>query len=158
MGLKELRIELNKMDKSEILKLISEMYKKIPRAKEYLDVFASGDIKQLAEKYKLEIEKYVYPSGYEMVLNDNEARKLIRTIRKMKILELNIELELHYVKCCLETIRDFGYWNDGYYNNIVKMYNSALSGIVETGLEKKYEKQLISICTDAQEYDIQLDY
>lgn len=48
MGLREVNLELKKMDKSEILKLISEMYKKIPRANEYLDVFVSGDIKQLA--------------------------------------------------------------------------------------------------------------
>lgn len=93
-----------------------------------------------------------------MVLKDNEARKLIRTIRKMKIVELNIELELHYVKCCLGIIRDFGYWDDAYYNNIIKMYDSALNGIAETGQEKEYEEQLISICKAAEEYGLELEY
>ena len=158
MGLREINQELKKMDKTEILKLISEMYKKIPSVKEYLDVFASGDIKKMTEKYKLETEKYVLPHGREMILREKEARKLIRTIRKMKIVELNVELELHYVKCCLEIISDFGYWDDEYYNNIEKMFYSALNGITEIGQEKEYEKQLDSIYTDAIEYGLELQY
>jgi Zn-dependent M16 (insulinase) family peptidase len=81
MGLREVNQELKKMDKTEIMKLISEMYKKIPRVKEFLDVFATGDIKQIAEKYKSQIEKFVYPHGNEMVLREKEARKLIQNIR-----------------------------------------------------------------------------
>jgi len=158
MGLREVNQELKKMDKTEILKLISEMYKKMPTVKEYLDVFATGDIKQLIEKYKLEIEKYVFPHGREMVLRESEARKLIRTIRKMKIVELNVELELHYVNCCLEIIEDFGYWDENYYINVEKMYYSALNGITETGKEKKYEKQLNSISGRASEYGLELQY
>ncbi|MFK5855830.1 MAG: hypothetical protein QM503_06840 [Bacteroidota bacterium] len=157
MGLRDVNIELKKMDKSEILKLISEMYKKMPSVKEYLDVYATGNIKELTEKYKLKIEKCIYPYGNEMILRDNEARKLISTIRKMKIVDLNIELELHYVKCCLEIIRDFGYWDEVYYNNIEKMYYSALNGIAEIGKEKIYEKQLITICDDASEYGLELE-
>jgi len=158
MGLREVNQELKKMDKTEILKLISEMYKKMPTVKEYLDVFATGDIKQLIEKYKLEIEKYVFPHGREMVLRESEARKLIRTIRKMKIVELNVELELHYVNCCLEIIEDFGYWDENYYINVEKMYYSALNGITEIGKEKKYEKQLNSISERASEYGLELQY
>lgn len=59
MALKEVKKELNQMEKTEIIKLISEMYKKIPMAKSYLDVFATGEIKKLAENYKKEIGKYV---------------------------------------------------------------------------------------------------
>ena len=47
------------------------------------------NIKPLIEKYKKEIEKYVFPSGRELVFKDAEARKLIRSVQKMKIINSN---------------------------------------------------------------------
>jgi len=156
MGLREVKKELTNLDKSEIIKLISEMYKKIPSVKSYLDVFVTGEIENLVIKHKKEIERYVYPRGTNMVLRDSEARKLIRNIRKMKIVELNIELELHYVICCLEVINDFGYWDENYYIAIEKMYYSAVNGIRELGIEEKFEELLTKISYDASEFGIEL--
>lgn len=92
MALRELKKELNQMDKTEIIKLIIEMYKKIPDAKNYLNIFATGDIEQLAEKYKKEIERYIYPNGSYMDLRKTQDQKI-----KMNITELNVKLELHYM-------------------------------------------------------------
>lgn len=158
MSFREVKKELNGMDKTEIVKLISEMYKKIPAAKTYLDIFATGEIKQLIEKYKKEIERYVYPSGRNMQLRETEARKIIRTVQKMKITELNVELALHYVQCCLEVIEDFGYWDEGYYLALEKMFYNALSGIHELGMQEKYEERVIGITRKASEYGIDLSY
>ena len=158
MAFREVKKELNGMDKTEIVKLISEMYKKIPAAKTYLDIFATGEIKQLVEKYKKDIERYIYPSGRNMQLRETEARKIIRTVQKMKITELNVELELHYVKCCLEVIEDFGYWDEGYYVAIEKMFYNATSGINELGAEEKYEERIIGIMHKANEFGLELAY
>ncbi|GBF22575.1 MULTISPECIES: DUF6155 family protein [Arenibacter] len=158
MALREVKKELNGMDKTEIIKLISEMYKKIPAAKTYLDIFATGEIKGLAEKYKKEIEKYIYPSGRNMQLRETEARKLIRTVQKMKITELNVELELHYVACCLEVIEDFGYWDEGYYIALEKMFYNAMDGIRELGMEEKYEERISGIACKASEFGLELSY
>ncbi len=158
MALREVKKELNGMDKTEIVKLISEMYKKIPAAKTYLDIFATGEIKQLVEKYKKEIERYVYPNGRNMQLRETEARKLIRTVQKMKIIELNVELELHYVACCLEVVDDFGYWDEGYYIALEKMFYSATNGINELGMDEKYEERIIAIVNKASEFGIELSY
>ncbi len=158
MGLREVKKELINMDISEIIKLISEMYKKIPSVKSYLDVFATGDIEKLVSKYKKEIDRYVYPTGTNMILRETEARKLIRTIRKMKITELNIELELHYVFSCLEIIRDYGYWDESYYIAIEKMFDNAVNGIRELGVDEKYEEQLTIISSEASEFGIELYY
>lgn len=146
------------MDKTEIIKLVSEMYKKIPDVKNYLDVFTTGEIKQLVEKYKKEIEKYIYPSGRNMVMRETEARKIIRTVRKMKITELSVELELHYVSCCLEIIEDFGYWEENYYVALEKLFNDATSGVSELGMEEKYEEKIKSISHKASEFGIELLY
>lgn len=158
MGLREVKTRLNTLEKTEIIKLVSEMYKKVPAAKNFLDVYATGDINELAGKYKKEIEKYVYPTGKNLVLKESEARKLIRTVRKMKVVELNIELELHYVDCCLDVITDFGYWDDNYYVSVIKMFDSAVSGIVELGLEDKYSERLENISLRASEFGLELYY
>ncbi|WP_308992504.1 DUF6155 family protein [Mariniflexile litorale] len=158
MALRELKKELNLMNKTEIIKLILEMYKKIPDAKNYLNIFTTGDIEQLTEKYKKEIERYIYPNGRNMVLRETEARKIIRTVRKMNITELNIELELHYVSCCLEIIEDFGYWDENYYISLGKMFDNAINGIYELGMEDKYNEKVISLSSKASEYGIELEY
>ena len=158
MALRELKKELNQMDKTEIINLILEMYKKIPDAKNFLEIFATGDIEQLTEKYKKEIERYIYPNGKNMGLRETEARKIIRTVRKMKITELNIELELHYVSCCLEIIEDFGYWDENYYIALGKMFDNAMNGISELGMEDKYNEKVISLSSKASEYGIELEY
>jgi len=158
LALKEVKKELNKMDKSEIIKMVSEMYKKIPTVKTYLDVFVTGEIKHLIEKYKNEIERYIYPNGRNMDLREVEARKIIRNVRKLKITELNIELELHYVKCCLEIIEDFGYWDENYYIALEKIFYNATSGISELGANEKYEEQIKTISHKASEFGIELDY
>ncbi len=158
MGLRDVKKELNKMDKSEMIKLISEMYSKIPSAKEFLDIFSGVKIETLIEKYKKEIERYVYPSGREMLLRESEARKIIRNVRKMKIVELNVELELYYVECCLEIIEDFGYFNESYYIAIQKMFNNALDGISQIGENEKYESRINDIYNTANEYGIEFGY
>ncbi len=156
MAFREVKKELGGMDKTEIIKLVSELYKKVPAAKTYLDVFATGEIKQLVEKYTKEIERYIYPNGWNMQLRETEARKIIRTVQKMKITELNVELELHYVDCCLEVIEDFGYWNQGYYVALEKMFYNATNGIHELGMDEKYEERIIGIANKASEFGIEL--
>ena len=158
MPLKEVKKELNGMDKAELVKIISEMYKKIPAVKTYLDIFATGEIEKLAAKYKKEIEKYIYPSGRNLELRETEARKVIRSVQKMKITELSVELELHYVSCCLDVIEDFGYWEENYYIALEKMFYSALSGINELGMEEKYNERIIEIVRKASDSDIELSY
>ncbi len=158
MGLRDVKKELNKLDKSELIKLIAEMYNKVPSAKEYLDLFSGVNIEILAEKYKKDIARYVYPSGREMVLRESEARKLIRTVRKMKITPLNVELELYYIECCLEIIQNFGYSDDNYYTAIWKMFDSAINGIAEMGEEEKYQTRIDEIESIASEYGIDFYY
>lgn len=158
MGLREVKTKVNDMTKPEIIKLISEMYKSIPQAKNYLDIYISGDIKNLIVKYKKQIEKYVYPSTNNLVLREAEARKLIRTVKKMKVSEINIELELFYVTCCLDVIADFGYNDDNYYIAIDKMFYEAMKEISDLGIYEKYEKEIENISARASEFGLELHY
>jgi len=76
----------------------------------------------------------------------------------MKITELNVELELHYVSCCLEIIEDFGYWDENYYIALEKMFDNAIKGISELGMQDKYNDKVILLSSKASEYGIELDY
>ena len=158
MALRELKKELNQMDKTEIIKLILEMYNKIPDAKNYLDIFSTGDIEKQTEKYKREIERYIYPQGRNMEMRETEARKIIRAVRKMNITALNIELELHYVSCCLEIIEDFGYFDENYCTSMVKMFDNAISGIDKMGVKEKYLDRIKTLSDKARDYGIELEY
>ena len=158
MALADFKKELNQMDKTEIIKLILELYEKIPDAKNYLDIFSTCDIEKQTEKYKREIEKYIYPKGRNMDLRETEARKIIRAVRKINITELNIELELHYVSCCLEIVENFGYWDERYYMSIEKMFNNAINGINKIGLEVKYLDRIKTLSHKAREFGIELNY
>lgn len=158
MSLRELKRKLNSMDTSEIITLVSEIYRKIPDAKNYLDVFTNGSIKELVKKYKEDIEVYTYPYGRNMVLREAEARKLIRSVRKMQITRLNIELELHYVSCCLDIIDEFGYSGEDYCIAIEKMFYSAVAGIHELGLKNKYTKKLELLSDKASTYGMDFEY
>jgi len=158
MGLRELKTELNKMEKTEIIKMVSELYKKVPMAKNYLDVFTNGEVDDLIKKYQREIEILVYPLSHNATFKDAEARKLINTIRKMKIAELTIALELHYVDCALGVIEDLGYWDEHYYSAVDRMFYSATKGITESRLEAKYDKLIADLVSRSHEFGLDFEY
>ena len=151
MSLAKLKRELKKMPKEEIINLISDLYSKVPSAKDFFNVFVTADVSGLIEKHKKEIERLVYPRGNNFNTKEVEARKLIRNLRKMKIDELSIALELHYVHCCLDVIEGFGYWNERYYVAAENMFYDAENKILANGWEDKYDEQLNSLTNRANE-------
>ena len=158
MGLRELHKELKKMEKSEIIKMVSELYKRVPMAKNYLDVFTNGEVDDLIKKYQKEIEALVCPLSHNATFKDAEARKLIKTIRKMKIVELTVALELHYVNCCLGVIEDFGYWDEPSYAAVDRMFYSATKGVLENNLETQYDKLIGDLVNRSSKYGLDFEY
>ncbi len=47
MGLREIKSEINKLNKEELIKHISELYKKYQPVKEYFDFYLNPDEKKL---------------------------------------------------------------------------------------------------------------
>ena len=127
-------------------------------AKIYLDIFTNGEVDDLIEKYQREIEILVYPLSHNATSKDAEARKLIKTIRKMKIAELTVALELHYVDCCLGVIEDLGYWDKPYYVAVDRMFYSATKGVTENNLEVKYDKLIADLVSRSYEFGLDVEY
>lgn len=157
MSIAKLKKDLKQQSKDEIIDLVLDLYKKIPSAKDFLDVYTSYDTQKLIEKYKKEIERLVYSRGINFNSKEVEARKLIRTIRKMKIDEVTIASELHYVKCCLDVVEKYGFWEENYYVAIEKIFDSAEKKILTNGWEDNYKIQLNQIIKKANEYGM-LEY
>ncbi|WP_103866730.1 hypothetical protein [Aquimarina sp. I32.4] len=158
MGLKELKQQLIKQDQKQLINLLSELYKNVPAAKDYLDIYTSGDINFLIEKHKTEIEKYIYPRGRNMVTNEKEARKMIRTLQKMKIPELTIELNLHYVHCCITMIEDFGYSDESYEIALEKLFYQTVELIDREGMSSRYEDLISDLIHRGRTFGILEEY
>lgn len=60
MGLREVKSELNKVNKEELIKHISELYKNYKPVKEYFDFYINPDEKQLLKQYKEKITEVFF--------------------------------------------------------------------------------------------------
>lgn len=154
MGLRELKLQLIKQDQDQLIKLVIELYKNIPAAKDYLDIYTTGDVQSLIQKKKTEIEKYVYPKGRNMTTNEKEARKLIRTLQKMKIPELTIALNLHYVHCCIEMIEDFGYMGEAYEIALENHFYNAVELMDKEGMSSRYKDLITDLTQRGREFSL----
>lgn len=154
MGLKELKEQLIQQDQKQLIKLLSELYKNVPAAKDYLDIYATGDVQLLIEKQKTEIEKYVYPRGRNMVTNEKEARKLIRTLQKMKIPELTIELNLRYTDCCITMMEDFGYSDESYEISLENHFYQAVELMERENMSSRYEDLVGNLTQRGREFGL----
>jgi len=157
MALRNLKKQLNQMEKADIIKVLAEMYKKVPEAKDYLDLVANEDIDKLISKYKDKIEKYVYPLSNGVMLN-REALKLIKKVDKLKIPQMSAELGLFYVECCLVVISDFGFYDQTYYNSVYSTFAKATKSVSEMGGHELYHEQILDIMDVASELGIDLEY
>jgi len=61
MGLREVKLELNKLEKEALIKHISELYKKFKPIKEYFDFYINPDESEILEQYKEKVREGFYP-------------------------------------------------------------------------------------------------
>ena len=76
----------------------------------------------------------------------------------MKIAELTVALELHYVTCCLGVIEDLGYWDEPYYAAVDRTFYNATKGITENSLEDKYGKLIADLVSRSYEFGLDFEY
>jgi hypothetical protein len=82
MGLREVKTELNKLEKEDLIKHISELYKKFKPVKEYFDFYIDPDEKKLLEQYKEKVTEGFFPKrGYQLKLSI--SRKAINDFKKL---------------------------------------------------------------------------
>jgi len=148
VGLREVKSELNKLDKEELIKHISELYKKYKPVKEYFDFYINPDEKKLLEQYKEKVTEGFFPKrGYQLKLSI--SRKAINDFKKLGTsAEYLADLLLHFVENGVEFTNEYGDIDENFYTSVENTYSNALEIIDKNGLLDKFEKRAYKIVTD----------
>lgn len=151
MGFLEVKKELQKLDSKELIKHISELYKKFPAVKEYFDFYISTNEEELLNKYKSKVREGIYPKrGYELKLSI--SRKAINDFKKLGTSSDSIaRLMLYYVECGVEFTNEFGDIDEPFYTSIENTYTKALELIHKESLLDKFNEQAKKIVEESSE-------
>lgn len=98
------------MDKSEIIKMVLELYSARKEAKEYLDFYAEPNEGQKLEEYKHIIREEFYPSrNREPKTRFSVCRKALSDFKKLKPSEDSVaELMVFYMENACQFTYDYG--------------------------------------------------
>ena len=110
MSKSKLKSVLMSMDKSEIIKMVLELYSARKEAKEYLDFYAEPNEGQKLEEYKHIIREEFYPSrNREPKTRFSVCRKALSDFKKLKPSEDSVaELMVFYMENACQFTYDYG--------------------------------------------------
>ncbi len=150
MGLREVKSELNKLDKKVLIKHISELYKKFKPVKEYFEFYINPDEKKLLEQYKDKVTEGFFPKrGYKIKLSI--SRKAINDFKKLGTSQESIaDLLLHFVECGVELTNTYGDIDESFYTSVENTYDKALDIIDDNGLLEKFKSRAFKILNDSE--------
>jgi hypothetical protein len=134
MGLREVRKELNQLEKEELLFHIGELYKKYKPVKEYFDFFANPDEENILEKFKARVHEGFYPNrGWRLKLY--RSRKAINEFKKLGISpEADAELLLYFTEVAVQYAREKKPKTETYYTRLENSFEKALEYMDKNGL------------------------
>lgn len=146
MGLKEVRSELQKFDKEQLVDIAAELYKKHKAVRDFFDFYLRPDEKKLLEEYKRKVREGFYPKcGSRLRLS--VSRQTITDFKKYEPHpEYLVDLMLYYVECGVEFTNDFGDIDEDFYSSLEKMFVSALELARNENILDKFEirvKQIV---------------
>lgn len=149
MGLKEVKSELDKLDKTTLIKHISELYKKYKPVKEYFDFYVNPDENKILDQYKEKVTEGFFPKrGYHLKLSI--SRKAINDFRKLGASDESVaDLLLHFVENGVEFTNVYGDVNESFYASIENTYSGALEIIEENGLKENFKTRAYKIVTES---------
>lgn len=150
MGLREVKAELENLDKKQLIKLVGELYKKYPSVKQHLDFYADPKEEELLKTYKQNIYKNFYPErGFG--LNLKEAKKYITQFKKLEVSTFYLaDLMLYYVECGVQFTNDFGDIDENFYISMEKMYYQTLELMNKSGLLDHFQPRAEQVVTDTK--------
>lgn len=138
MGITDIKKELKKLDKENLIDIIADLYKKNKSAKEFLDFFVSPNEQELFLKYKEKVYEAFYPKRggrYKI----SEGKKAISDFKKLEASnELVAEIMLFYTETAVEFTRDYGDINEAFYNSAVSVYSNALKLMNKENILEKF--------------------
>ncbi len=150
MGLRELKTELNKLNKDALIKHISELYKKYKPVKEYLDFQINPNESKILEQYKEKVREGFYPKrGYKLRLS--LSKNALNDFKKLDTSKESLaDLLLYYVECGVELTNEFGDIDENFYTSIENAYETSLGLMSKEGILNKFKDRAFEIVNEAQ--------
>ncbi len=145
MGLREVKIELKKLDNETLIKHISELYKKYKPVKEYFDFYVNPNEEKILEQYKEKVREGFYPKrGFALKLSI--SRKAINDFKKLGTSNESLaDLLLYFVECGVELTIEFGDIDENFYSSVENTFARALEVMEKEGILAKFEDRSYEI-------------
>ena len=146
-----IKTELSKLEKSALIEIISDLYKKNKSVQEYLNFYIKPDEDGLFEKYRAKVYEAFYPKrgfGYNL----KQGKQSITDFKKLgPSVESLADLMLFYVETGVKFTGDFGDMDEAFYNSMESTYANALKIIYKVRLLDVFKKRSIQILNDTQD-------
>jgi len=150
MGLNDIKKDLKKLDKDELIGFIADLNKKNKSVKEYFDFYINPDEEKIFEKYREKVFEAFYPKrGFGFKLKD--GRKAISDFKKLGVsLENLADLMLFYVETGVKFTNDFGDIDENFYSSLENMYVQALTLMKKEDFLDKFNDRAQQVATDTR--------
>ncbi|MGE0085026.1 MAG: DUF6155 family protein [Desulfococcaceae bacterium] len=149
----QLKKELGRKTKEELIAEISMLCKQIPQVREYYQA-QTDDTDEIVKKYKGIIEKEFIDgkTGGFPKARLSVARKAVNDFKKIiKKPDLTAEIMFAYVESISSFCSEFGPDTEDYYTSPENMFEKVLALVKKHGMENNYEKRAYRIVENATE-------
>jgi hypothetical protein len=150
MGFSEVKSELKKLDKEDLIKHISELYKKYKPVKEYFDFYISQEENKILELYKDKVAEGFFPKRGDQ-LKLSISRKAINDFKKLGTSQESVaDLLLHFVENGVEFTNNYGDINESFYTSIENTYHNALDLLAKNGILERFKGRAFKVIADTE--------
>ena len=142
MTIKELKKELKKLEQSELIELISGLYKTNDNVKEIVNVKFIGEKYQeeLLESYKEKMYAEFFPKNMKTMPSFKSAKEMITEFKSIGRFEMVLDLMLYYVECGDEFTNEFGDIDGPFYDRLCSLYGQFIDQLNSKWTEDLYLK------------------
>lgn len=138
-----LKKELQKLTKEQLIEQVMDLYKKYKPVKEYYDSYLNPNEKELLEKYKEIITNEFYPKRGEPKMRFSVAKKAIADFKALGPSPLLLaDLLLLLPEVATELTRDFGDMWEQYYISAANNFDAALKFISSQELFPQFKERI----------------
>lgn len=142
MSMSELKRELKQLENSELIELVSNLYKANDQVKEMIQAKFVGERYQVdaLEAYKKKMYAEFFPHNMRKTLSLKSAKALITAFKKVGSFEMVLDLMLYYVECGDARSYVFGDADGPFYDSLSSVYEQFIDQLNAKGTEALYLK------------------
>ena len=139
MKITDLKKQLNRMEKIELINLIGKLYRASQQVQSIIDVELYGE--SVEGQLITDCKKKIHAAFFGSRLSLKNARTVISDYKKISRNKENIaELMLYYVECGVEFTNMYGDINEAFYSSIASMFSDFVSALNKLDSDTYYER------------------